>query len=70
MVQVKHFFINGQMYVTDQTLNLLDLLLYFNYNNYLLVLEYNNLIWDKRNWESTFIKDLDRIEIVTIVGGG
>jgi thiamine biosynthesis protein ThiS len=44
---------------------------YFNYNtSLLLVLEYNNLICNKKNWDKIFIKNNDRIEIVTIVGGG
>ncbi len=43
---------------------------YFNYNTSLLVLEYNNLICDKKNWDKFYIINNDKIEIVTIVGGG
>ena len=39
-------------------------------NDSLLVLEHNNSISDKKNWKKIFIKDQDKIEIVTIVGGG
>ena len=64
------FFLNGQCYLTEKEINLLDLINYFNYNQSLLVLEHNNLICDKKNWKQIFLKNQDRIEIVTIVGGG
>lgn len=70
MTQIKKIYLNGEKYSIDQNLTLFDLLVYFNYDNYLLVLEYNNLILDKTDWKTTFIKNSDKIEIVTIVGGG
>jgi sulfur carrier protein len=54
---------------TESDLTVLELIQYFNYNTSLLVLEYNNLICNK-SWSNTFIKTNDKIEIVTIVGGG
>lgn len=70
MTQSKEFCLNGETYLTTHNLTLFDLLTYFNYNDCLLVLEYNNLIFDKNKWKTTFIKNSDKIEIVTIVGGG
>jgi len=70
MTQQKHFFLNGETYTIDQDINLFDLLIYFNYNDSLLVLEHNHLISEKNKWKITFIQHLDIIEIVTIVGGG
>ena len=70
MAPTKKFSLNGQNYFIKQDVNLFDLINYFNYNDYLLVLEHNNLIQPKENWRNTFIKDQDKIEIVTIVGGG
>ena len=64
------FTLNGYKYFTTSKLTLLDLIKYFNYNSSLLVLEYNNFICNKNNWNSIFIKNNDKIEIVTIVGGG
>jgi len=61
---------NGQSYCVQVPITLFDLINYFNFNDSLLVLEYNNLICDKKNWEKIFIKDQDKIEIITIVGGG
>ena len=70
MTQIKNFFLNGEMYSTNKVVSLFDLITYFNYNECLLVLEHNNLICDKKKWKHTFIQDSDKIEIVTIVGGG
>ena len=42
----------------------------FGYNQSLLVVEYNNFICNKTQWNQTKIQDKDKIEIVTIVGGG
>lgn len=70
MNKSKIFFLNGEKYLTNQSLTLFELLNYFNYDNYLLVLEYNNSLFDKNQWKKTFIKNRDKIEIVTIVGGG
>ena len=70
MSKVNTFLLNGQKYYTRQIINLFDLINYFNYNDSLLVLEYNNSICNQKNWRKTFIKDSDKIEIVTIVGGG
>jgi thiamine biosynthesis protein ThiS len=70
MIQVNQFLLNGQRYYTNQPINLLNLVNYFNYNNSLLVVEYNNLICNKKNLRKIYINDKDKIEIVTIVGGG
>jgi len=70
MTQIKNFFLNGQAYYTMQNITLFDLISYFNYNDSLLVLEHNNLICNKKKWGEIYLKDQDKIEIVTIVGGG
>lgn len=72
MTIIQKFFMNGQSYYYygPQTITLFDLVPYFNFNDSLLVLEYNNSICDKKNWDQIVVKDQDKIEIVTIVGGG
>lgn len=70
MDQIKEFLLNGEKYYIKQDINLLDLVAYFNYNNALLVLEYNQSICNKIYWKEIFLQDQDQIEIVTIVGGG
>jgi sulfur carrier protein len=70
MTITQKFFLNGQLYYVYETITLLDLIHYFNFNDSLLVLEYNSFICDKKNWDQIILKDQDKIEIVTIVGGG
>ncbi len=70
MIQNKKFLLNGELYSTTQHLTLFQLLDYFNYQDCLFVVEYNNLVLNKIKWNETFIKNSDRIEIITIVGGG
>ena len=70
MPRSKNFFLNGEKYYIEAKVSLLELITYFNYNTSLLVLEYNNSICNKKNWNKIYINDNDKIEIVTIVGGG
>ena len=70
MPKSKNFFLNGDKYYIEDEITLLQLIIYFNYNTSLLVLEYNNSICNKKNWNKLYISDNDKIEIVTIVGGG
>lgn len=66
----KKFFINGHEFYTNVNITLSDLIYYCNYTKSLFVLEYNNSICDKTQWNKIFIANNDKIEIVTIVGGG
>ena len=70
MLESRNFILNGDKYYIENKITLLELLNYFNYNTSLLVLEYNNSICNKKNWNKTYIQANDKIEIVTIVGGG
>jgi thiamine biosynthesis protein ThiS len=70
MTKIKNFFLNGQLYYVEETVTISDVIHYFNFKDSLLVLEYNNLICDKKTWKERFIQNEDKIEIVTIVGGG
>jgi len=70
MSQIKTFSLNNEKYTTEHKINLHDLITYFDYNESLLVLEYNQINFDRSHWKTTFINNLDEIEIVTIVGGG
>ncbi len=70
MSKIKNFLLNGEKYHIESTITLLDLINYFDYNTSLLVMEYNNSICNKKNWNKISIDENDKIEIVTIVGGG
>ena len=61
MKQVKKFLLNNEKYVTNSNISLYDLIKYFDYNESLLVLEYNQVIFNKTYWKNTFIQDLDEI---------
>ena len=67
----KTFWFNGEKYLSsDLKFTIFDLINYFNYNSTLLVVEYNNIIVIKKNWKKIMISNNDKIEILTIVGGG
>lgn len=70
MNQSKMFFLNGYKFYTTHSLTIKDILQYFNYQNTLFVIEYNNLICDKNEWSKIKINHDDTVEIITIVGGG
>jgi thiamine biosynthesis protein ThiS len=70
MYQIQFFFLNGQKYFTDSKITVLELLNYFDYKTSLLVLEYNNAVCSEKIWGKININNNDKIEIVTIVGGG
>jgi sulfur carrier protein len=70
MLESKNFLLNGNKYYIEDKITLLQLINYFNYNPSLLVLEYNNSICNNKNWDKIYIQNNDKIEIVTIVGGG
>jgi thiamine biosynthesis protein ThiS len=70
MSKFNYFFVNGHKFCTQQKVTILQVIKYFNYNTSLLVLEHNNLICSYKNWDKIFIQNNDKIEIVTIVGGG
>lgn len=69
-MNMKIFVLNGQEYQSSSNLTLYECISYFNYNSSLLVLEYNNFICPKEKWDQIHIKNNDKIELVTIVGGG
>jgi len=50
--------------------NLQNVLTQLGHNLYLVVVEFNGVILPRQDWEQQQIKDGDRLEIVTIVGGG
>lgn len=70
MAQIISFSLNGESYYIKTKVTILDLICYLNYNDSLLVLEYNNLICNKKKWNQIYLQPDDKLEIVTIVGGG
>ena len=62
--------INGEVREFADSLSLPELLEQIEMNPRLIAVEYNGEILHRQFWESTKIKNGDRLEIVTIVGGG
>jgi sulfur carrier protein len=61
---------NGQPYPCQQPIPLLDLLQQLSLNPRLIAVEYNGEILHRQFWSQTQVQAGDRLEIVTIVGGG
>ena len=70
MTKMIPFYLNGQKYLTPNSITLAQLLNYLNYNTELLVVEYNKFICPKKDWHTLEIKENNTIEIISIVGGG
>ena len=62
--------INGLSYLIHNKILLSDLLYFLNIDQNGIALEYNRTIITKPKYSSIFLKDMDKIEIVSIVGGG
>ena len=62
--------VNGETRTCVEETNLPNLLLQLGYNTRLVAVEYNGEILHRQYWENTKIKSNDKLEIVTIVGGG
>ena len=62
--------VNGKPYHCSAPILLPDLLLELGLNPRLLAVEYNGEILHRQYWSQTYMQEGDRLEIVTIVGGG
>ena len=62
--------INGEAHDFPTSLFLPELLAQIGMNPRLVAVEYNGEILHRQYWSTTQVKDCDRLEIVTIVGGG
>ncbi|OLP19539.1 thiamine biosynthesis protein ThiS [Leptolyngbya sp. 'hensonii'] len=62
--------VNGEPKTCAPNTNLPALLQQMGLNPRLVAVEYNGEILHRQFWETTLIQSDDRLEIVTIVGGG
>ncbi|TAE61343.1 MAG: thiamine biosynthesis protein ThiS [Nostocales cyanobacterium] len=62
--------VNGETRSCESQLLLPDLLQQLGFNPRLVAVEYNGEILHRQFWTETIIKEGDRLEVVTIVGGG
>lgn len=62
--------VNGDDRICEPNLTMTKLLEFLGLNPRLVAVEYNGEILHRQLWEKTITKKGDRLEIVTIVGGG
>ncbi|MBE9209253.1 thiamine biosynthesis protein ThiS [Nostoc sp. LEGE 06077] len=62
--------VNGETRVCSTPSLLPDLLQQLGFNPRLVAVEYNGEILHRQFWSQTIIQPGDRLEVVTIVGGG
>nr|YP_009732047.1 hypothetical protein [Gracilaria edulis]QHS70608.1 hypothetical protein [Gracilaria edulis] len=63
-------FINGEAFNCSISMSLKDLLIYLEFELNSIIVEHNYLIVNYDELDKTFFKSGDKIEIITIVGGG
>ncbi|MBW4557888.1 MAG: thiamine biosynthesis protein ThiS [Trichormus sp. ATA11-4-KO1] len=62
--------VNGETHSCSSQTPLPDLLQQLGFNPRLIAVEYNGEILHRQFWSQTTVQPGDRLEIVTIVGGG
>jgi sulfur carrier protein len=62
--------VNGESHTCPGGQHLPQLLIQLNLNPKLIAIEYNGEILHRQFWDQTEVNDGDRLEVVTIVGGG
>ncbi len=70
MTSTVNLTVNGQDQQCPAETLLPDLLLQLKMNPQLVAIEYNGEILHRQFWSKTVIQEGDRLEVVTIVGGG
>ena len=75
-MKISFFFLslslNGLRYkiYMSQPSQIYDLLQFFNYQKELVIIEYDGKIYNNLNKQTQYLRHKDKIEIITIVGGG
>ncbi|AHB89351.1 sulfur carrier protein ThiS [Thermosynechococcus sp. NK55a] len=62
--------VNGTPHTLRRSLSIPELCNLLNIHPRLVAIEYNGEILHRQFWETTYVQAGDRLEIVTIVGGG
>ena len=65
-----YFYINNKKIFTSTSFTIFEFLNFLSFEFNTIVIEYNGLILPKQLWSKTFLKSMDKLEFVTIVGGG
>lgn len=70
MTDAIHLHVNGEAKTCSPRTLLPDYLQTIGLNPRLVAVEYNGEILHRQFWDSTYLQEGDRLEVVTIVGGG
>ncbi len=62
--------VNGETVTSSPQTPVKDVITQLNYNPRLVAVEYNGEILHRQHWSDTTVNEGDKLEIVTIVGGG
>lgn len=62
--------VNGDPFNCDSSMSIFDILVYLGFDIGSVIVEYNNSIVDKCNFDSLYLHHGDSLEIISIVGGG
>lgn len=63
-------FVNGEAFNCSCTMSLYDLLIHLGFQISSIVVEYNKEIINNSKFSSILLVDRDKVEVITIVGGG
>ncbi len=70
MQKYKIIFINGQAFNYNNGMSLQEILLYLNFNLSNIIVEHNKEVITSNDFNKLFLSNFDKIEVITIVGGG
>ena len=62
--------VNGEKISLPQNSNIEDLILHLGYQNQRIAIEINESIIPKSRYSLALLKELDKIEVISAVGGG
>tara|TARA_Y100001978_G_C23574013_1_gene375641 strand:- start:197 stop:403 length:207 start_codon:yes stop_codon:yes gene_type:complete len=64
--------VNGEQRLikSNKSISLYEAMKLLGYSTNTVVVELNKLIINSEGWKTSFVKDGDKLEIVSIVGGG
>nr|QCI07258.1 Thiamin biosynthesis protein S [Hypnea pannosa] len=62
--------VNGEVFNCHNKMSLYDFLIYLKFDINTIIIEYNQEIISLTNLHQTFLNHGDKLEVVTIVGGG
>ncbi len=62
--------LNGRIISIKTNYSIFDLLKKYNLSNKKVAIEHNGIIIPKVNYKKKFLKNNDKVEVVTFIGGG